>query len=251
MVYLGVRPRGFSGFHVNGRETFLAGISWDSGWPIVDESAYEIPPVDHGFVEDFAESELNPRWISPGRLPASFTSWANPGRVLHGPGERGDSHHLLAVRPQDDYWMATASLSVAGGSAGLTLRVDEFHVAEVIVSSSEISSVIRVGDIERRRDASAGEGEGITLFVRARPHSGNPLRRGPDVIEVGYFQRGVEEVLDTIDGRYISVELAGGWTGRVVGVRILRGSALLSRFAYRPRNDRAVARSGERSDNVL
>ena len=33
-VYLGVRPRGGSpGFHVKGRETFLARVDWENGWP--------------------------------------------------------------------------------------------------------------------------------------------------------------------------------------------------------------------------
>ena len=42
-VYLGVRPRGVvPGFHVLGRETYVAGISWDQGWPRFDEDRYQV-----------------------------------------------------------------------------------------------------------------------------------------------------------------------------------------------------------------
>ena len=44
VVYLGVRPRGVTPmFHVNGRETFLAGVDWVDGWPVVDELRYARP----------------------------------------------------------------------------------------------------------------------------------------------------------------------------------------------------------------
>jgi beta-xylosidase len=42
-VYLGVRPRGSTpGFHVLGRETFLAGVAWVDGWPVFDEGRFDV-----------------------------------------------------------------------------------------------------------------------------------------------------------------------------------------------------------------
>ncbi|MCL1900326.1 MAG: glycoside hydrolase family 43 protein, partial [Promicromonosporaceae bacterium] len=67
MVYLGVRPRGKTpSFHVNGRETFLAGIDWADGWPVVAEDRFPVPATDHSFVDVFAEPALHPRWVGPG-----------------------------------------------------------------------------------------------------------------------------------------------------------------------------------------
>ncbi|WP_275669598.1 hypothetical protein [Actinomyces procaprae] len=40
--------------------------------------------------------------------------------------------------------------------------------------------------------------------------------------------------LGRLDGRYLSTEVAGGFTGRVVGVRAISGTATVERFAYRP-----------------
>jgi xylan 1,4-beta-xylosidase len=40
-------------------------------------------------------------------------------------------------------------------------------------------------------------------------------------------------VLAGMDGRYLSTEVAGGFTGRVIGVEALDGPAVLLRFEYR------------------
>ena len=38
LVFLGVRPKGGSpGYHALGRETFLAPVTWEDGWPVVGE----------------------------------------------------------------------------------------------------------------------------------------------------------------------------------------------------------------------
>jgi beta-xylosidase len=36
LVFLGIRPQGWPAFHVLGRETFLAPVRWQDGWPFVD-----------------------------------------------------------------------------------------------------------------------------------------------------------------------------------------------------------------------
>ncbi len=35
MVFLGTRPVGYPRYHILGRETFLAPVTWEAGWPIV------------------------------------------------------------------------------------------------------------------------------------------------------------------------------------------------------------------------
>src|SRR5690606_29267786 len=43
-VYLGVRVQGSTpGFHVLGRETFLAGVEWIDGWPQFDVGHFDVP----------------------------------------------------------------------------------------------------------------------------------------------------------------------------------------------------------------
>ncbi len=233
MVYLGVRPRGFSGFHVNGRETFLAGVSWVDGWPVVDEAGFGVPEPQHSFIDDFVEQELHPRWVSPGRLPSSFAQPARPGLWLKA-GDQSDPHHLLATRARDPYWTARLDISSVVGEAGLCLRVDERHSAEVVVRDGRVDSRIQVGDLERRV-VGPDTDDPTTLYIRVQPPVGtSPMLAGPDQIEVGVLIDGVPMPLDRIDGRYLSVEVAGGWTGRVVGPRVVTGRARIDRFRYDP-----------------
>lgn len=232
MVYLGVRPSGFSGFHVNGRETFLAEVHWRDGWPVVDETGFQVPPPRHSFVDDFSAGPLHPRWIAPGRLPESFTHPASPGRWIEADGERPDAHHFLATRPRDPYWTACLEVSPGDGEVGLCLRVDERHVAEVLVAGGGVQSRIQIGDLERRTPGPRVTSESAQLYIEVQPTDAPPLLRGPDVVEVGCLIEGARVPLDQIDGRYLSVELAGGWTGRVVGARAVRGRARLNTFSY-------------------
>ena len=233
MVYLGVRPRGFSGFHVNGRETFLAEVEWVDGWPVVDESGFAVPIVDHSFSDDFGGDRLHPRWVSPGRLPSSFIRRADPGLWLSVDPEVRDAHHLLATRPMDAFWSAELELTPGEGTAGICLRVDERHAAEVMARADSVESRIRVGDLERRVEHALGGVESPTVYVSVSPMEAPPLLRGPDLIEVGVVVEGERIPLDRVDGRYLSVEVAGGWTGRVVGARVDEGTARIRAFRYR------------------
>lgn len=74
MVHLGVRPRGRTPqFHVNGRETFVVGIDWVDGWPVVDEGRFAVPRVDTAFVDTFS-GDLDLRWVSPSGVHRDLVS---------------------------------------------------------------------------------------------------------------------------------------------------------------------------------
>jgi hypothetical protein len=42
--------------------------------------------------------------------------------------------------------------------------------------------------------------------------------------------------LARMDGRYLSTEVAGGFTGRVIGLAATNGSVLVERFEYNDRD---------------
>ena len=55
----------------------------------------------------------------------------------------------------------------------------------------------------------------------------------PDIVDLSVLDAdGSERLLASLDGRYVSTEVAGLFTGRVVGVKALSGSVELSRFVY-------------------
>ncbi|EFC83936.1 glycoside hydrolase family 43 protein [Parafrankia sp. EUN1f] len=237
MVHLGVRPRGVTPqFHVNGRETFLAGVDWVDGWPTVVEDRFAPAPAATSFDDDFSASSLHPRWVSPGTDPATFARHRVQGGITLSAGRAAGAHeprHLLAVRARDAHWQATAV--VPDGDASLTVRVDDAHWAALERQGRTLRVRAVIGPLDQTlavRDEIAAE---HPLAVRAVAHPEGPgLSHGPDLLEFGQVRDGVFEVLTAVDGRYLSTEVAGGFTGRVIGVEALGTDATLTRFTYLP-----------------
>ncbi|HET6856418.1 MAG TPA: family 43 glycosylhydrolase, partial [Streptomyces sp.] len=99
LVHLGVRPGGGTpGWHVLGRETFLAPVEWVDGWPVVGEVAtvppWPLTPLPPEPVrDDFDTTALHPRWISLRSRPAKHVTLTDrPGHLtLHARGDRLDA----------------------------------------------------------------------------------------------------------------------------------------------------------------
>jgi xylan 1,4-beta-xylosidase len=250
-VYLGVRTRGSNpAYHVLGRETYLAGIEWESGWPRFEEDRFKVPAENTSFVDDFSSAFLHPRWVSPANSPASFTEPATSGQLLlnvadgllptglllTGAGEGGKP--LLATRPRDAVWRACASVRpLRGAEVELVLQIDETHWYAVRTDGRTVRATARIGPLQQdvaTAEVTSGH-EPLELEVAAGPHplDGQPGKNhGPDHIELGFRQGGQSITLARLDGRYLSTEVAGGFTGRVIGISAGGGSAVLDRFEY-------------------
>ncbi|MET7400216.1 family 43 glycosylhydrolase [Dactylosporangium sp. NPDC005572] len=222
MVYLGVRPRGGTPmFHVNGRETFLAGIRWDGDWPFVEESRFDVPVVPTAFDDDFAV--LDPRWIALGDHPSAFTS-VGDGLTL-APGEG-----FLGVRAADPWWQASAS--VTSPAARLALRLDARHHVSVALSDGTLTASATVGQLTQTL-AAAPAPSPVTLAIRTvPPPDGLGPLAPPDLIELGHVGADGFVALASFDGRYLSTEVAGGFTGRVIGFDRLPVPTTVRRFTY-------------------
>lgn len=229
MVYLGVRTAGISpGFHVNGRETFLAGIQWQDGWPTVDETRFAVPQPQHDFVDTFAGAELDPRWVSPHVHPDRFARRDGTGLILTG------SRRVIATRVRDRSWTVSARLDASAGTGRLIVRLDDGHWCGLEVRGSRVEAVAEVGgkavDFGGRSETLDPSAD--RLWITSLPESvggGHPgTLRGPDVLAIGLG----DQELARIDGRYISTEVAGGFTGRVVGVEVVDGLVTVSEIGY-------------------
>ena len=241
MVYLGVRLRGFPGFHVNGRESFIAAIDWRDGWPYVVEDHYRVPLTDHGVVDDFS-LPLGPCWVSIGR-DASQRLETTESRTSITAGE-GEWDAFVGMRTRDDYWTATLEMETDHGSAALTLRLSDEHFIDIRATGDRREVVAASAGLKRVEAHPPATTDGTAhLFIRTVPASGNTLEQGPDTIEVGEIANGVPQVRYRLDGRHLSTEVAGGFTGRVVGVRALSGSVRVTRFTYTPEHNRTAASS--------
>lgn len=245
MVYLGVRPRGRTPkFHVNGRETFLAGVDWVDGWPVVDEQRFPVTRRDHSFTDRFTRPGLDPRWVAPGTFPTAFTRWEGPGRLVLGrPPQPPRTPALLLTRARDTEWTAQARLDTSSGTGRFLLRIDSAHWYGLTADADGVEATVAIGPaVSRVARIPRPAGRAVTLRItvhdaeRAGEH-GEP--DAPDLVELAVVDDdGTCEVLGTFDGRYLSTEVAGGFTGRMLGVEPVDGEVTLEEVSYTARRGR-------------
>lgn len=229
-VYLGVRPRGVTPmFHVNGRETFLAGVRWAGGWPVFDEDRYRIEVPDRSFSDDFS-GPLHPRWVSPG-VPIPHQLHPN-GRGAEVRAVQGDvrARNAILARVTDHSWAFTAEIEDIEGTAAVLLRLDDSHWAEIRIERRRATAVLRIGPLEQQLGPAVSV---VDAPISGRVESVPSTTGGPDELRFSVEQQGVQHPLGSADGRYLSTEVAGGFTGRVVGVRATDGRFHLQSVAYR------------------
>ncbi len=226
MVVLGVLARGESpGFHVNGRETFLVGIDWADGWPVAVPDRFEGAPAG-AFVDDFASPSLCPEWISPGCWSDGF---ATPGAGLRLRASSGD-RRMVGLRCTTAEWDFDAV--VADGCPNVVVRIDDKHNLRVRLEPARAVAEMQIAAGTLTMGEAGRGGGDVTVRVSARAFVGGPFERGgPDELTVSVD--GVE--IARVDGRYLSTEVAGGFTGRVVGLETGESPALVRGVALRPR----------------
>ena len=238
-VYLGVRPRGFAPqFHVNGRETFLAAVRWEDDWPVFDEGHYQVPRADTTFVDEFDGGTLRPQWISRAGDPLAFAALSAEGLSLRSPDEACGDHEFLAFRARDEQWAAEAV--IRSGCARLILWLDSWHWARVGVYPDAVRVEVALGEIRQTlAEVPAETGSAVTLAIRATRAAAEAGRitSPPDRLAFGLMEGGEFRSLAELDGRYFSTEVAGGFTGRVIGIGAAAGGATIARFAYAPIRD--------------
>lgn len=243
MALLGVRPRGGSpGYHVLGRETFLAPVDWVDGWPSVEPLALSVDrrppgtssptPADHR--DDFDGASFDPRWIAVRRPPASIASFdSRPGWLtLHGGEATLDSPTpaFIGRRQQHERCCARARVDAeAALEAGLAIRMDERAHYEVAVNGDRVLVRARIGPLASEVASAPRPGGEPVLFIETKNGGFGP----PDIIVLGYEDlTGVPHVLAELDGRYLSTEVAGGMLGRVIGMYAVGGNAAFDWFEY-------------------
>jgi beta-xylosidase len=265
MVLLGIRPRGqWPQYHVLGRETLLAPVRWVDGWPVVDP----VEPVTAGPAasrpgwgaarDDFDDVRLGPHWISPrSRADESWSLTDRPGWLtLHATGATLDrpGATLIARRQQHHDCRASTRVDPGNGRAGLTIRIDEAHHYEIEVADGTVRVVGRVGPFRQVLNEYAVPPGALTIAIATRTHDilpptvitpdqlavpGAPLgvrAGGSDTISFEVETDDGSVVLAELDGRYLSTEVASGFTGRVIGMYVVDGTAAFDWFDYQPGN---------------
>ena len=238
LVFLGVRPKGSSpGYHVLGRETFLAPVTWEDGWPVVGEIT-DGPAWTEPVREDFDSPQLHPRWISVrSRPPLSLT---DSRLVLRRADEDVDEDIMdsrlpsfVGRRQQHPHVRVRTRIE---GTGGLVVRMDERHHYDVEARDRMVRAQARIGGLRQVIGQQPCPPGPVVLRLEVRPPDlaklTDPVTLGPDRILLGFEQGGEFTALAELDGRYLSTEVTGGFTGRVIGVYAAAGTASFDWFDY-------------------
>lgn len=225
LVCLGIRPNGYPYAHHLGRETFLCPVTWDDdGWPIVGH--HGTAPVDlelpvdrvesDGWRDDF-DASISPEW--------SFIR--NPNTTLYSLDERAG--HLVLTgtntglgevgspswigRPQRNFGMTfeasfEATLN-AGDEVGISIRMNEQHRYELFATKDRVQVRQTIGDLTQ-----------ITASSPLRSTWPFRLRVTSDVETYRFWYSQGEDYLQlgTAKTRYLATEVAGGFTGVMLGL---------------------------------
>jgi beta-xylosidase len=247
MVLLGTRPRGMTpAFSVLGRETFLAPVTWVDGWPVVGELTLDMehaPPgaraaVDEPVRVDFDEPALHPRWVSI-RAPLEHRASLDdrPGWLtLHGGRELEDPEPVFVGRRQQHLRCRVRTRVDQGTAreAGLTVWMDDRTHYDVAIVDRRVIVRARIGPLVQEvgsADAPRAE-EGTILAIHI---DDDDTGLDPDVISLGTAdEHGTFTALASLPGRYLSTEVAAGFTGRLIGMFAVGGTAAFDWFDYEP-----------------
>jgi beta-xylosidase len=200
------------------------------GWPL-----HPVPPVP--VRDDFDDERLAPQWVSlRDRPPGLVTTGKRPGWLtLRARGASLDDRDVVFVgrRQQHHACRARALVDATEGSGGLAVRMDEQHHYEVEVAGSEIRLVARLSSVRRVVASQPAPPGPVVLRVDVTTPAPDYPGSGPDLVALGFEEpEGTFTALAALDGRYLSTEVAGGFTGRVIGVYAATGTVHVDWFDY-------------------
>jgi alpha-N-arabinofuranosidase len=235
MVFLGVRklPGLFPRVHTLGRETFLAPVTWDDdGWPVVNENGTVTLEMEGPLPPAVPVPDLPSRdtFDSP-QLPFHWNFLRNPDINNYAFGDGGltlrpspvtlneaDSPTFLGRRQQDHHCRAVCRLELQANEnehveAGLTAFMNHQHHYEIAVREQGQEQVVfvrrTIGDLQKvvfETEVPAGPVEFIVETDDTQYHFAYRLPEGdPQPAASGAV-------------RYLSSEVAGGFTGVYFGL---------------------------------
>ena len=228
MVCLGIRPNHPQTHHL-GRETFLAPVEWDAdGWPQVgyqgrialQMEAPHLTPViwaPPAVRDDFEKPDLDLNWNFLGNPnPDDWSLTRRPGSLcLQGRSPTlDDGAGVVFLGRRQEHFNCEAATRIdfspdgQGAEAGLVAWMDPRHHAELFVTCEEDKRIVSV----RRRIGS------LSAIVARQPIPDKPatlqIRANKLFYTFSWIKDNDEEYILAIgETRYLSSEVAGGFTG--------------------------------------
>lgn len=236
VVFLAYRRYG-GDFHHLGRETFLASVSWENGWPVINsgQPVAERMTVRMAVVPEKPQparihydfSVIGPEWMHIQHPVAKNYSAQDGVLTLVGNGDGfdwGGWHPTALLRRQEaaDCHFGTHVSLQGEGEAGLTIyQTHNGHIEFCIFRERGRSRAV----VRERLHSILHEQAVIPLSV---PNARLDVIARGDHYE---FVLNSQEVA-RIDAKLLSTEIAGGFTGVTIGPYCRTGKATFQGFDY-------------------
>ncbi len=235
-VFLGFRVTApYSYYHILGRETYLAPVDWPKGgWPQINGDGtvsldMNVPTLPlHPFAKaaertDFDKETLGLEWQylrNPIRENYSLTEKKGYMRISASPYtlDETESVSFIGRRQTEHDFIAATSLTFEPANeseeAGMTLIQNNTHHYELLMKKKDSESVVqlrvRAGSISYVAAEQTVKGNDIQLRIEGKP-----------LEYTFYFSDSKDnqyKLLGRMDTRYLSTEVAGGFTGVMIGL---------------------------------
>jgi alpha-N-arabinofuranosidase len=235
MVHLGFRQIDkWLPYHHLGRETFLTPVEFKDGWFTAGHNGTTIhnfevaQPNSITQVEKktytFDNTNLNMEWLHI-RIPQKDNySYENNVLTLKGTNVTLDdvgSPTFIGLRQKDFNCTVTCDIFTESGEGGITIYMDENQHYDISVGNNQVSLKLNIGDIKHvQKTIPTNVNNKVKLVV-----SSNNF-----VYNFSFVIDGAEYHLGTAQTKYLSSEVASGFTGVVIGLYAHNGTSKFKDF---------------------
>lgn len=240
MVTLGFRQIGmWQPFHHLGREVFLARVYWqEDGWFTAGENgqvhetleiAGEIPQILPESAADFTEHTNPLRWLHLRDYVPEHYAFGDKSLTLTGTEidlNQRDTPTFIGLRQAEFDTALTVTVGGEAAEAGVTCYMDEDHHYDLALTNEngrkQVLCSIRIGDAQQihgRWTLPEGQ-DAVTLKIRSTAETYDFYCQTPEG----------ERHLGRARSKYLSSEVAGGFTGVVVGFYAVDKDGKAARF---------------------
>ncbi|MBY9077037.1 glycoside hydrolase family 43 protein [Paenibacillus sp. HN-1] len=243
LFHLGFRQIGqWQTYHHLGREVFLTPVTFDeSGWFTAGHHgtsliAFETDRIPESVIQaekrsfTFENTEWDKDWCYLRHPHLQNYLFGSNKLTLKGTEislDQPDSPTFIGIRQKDFKAIISCEVSLALGEAGITLYMDEQHHYDLAVvkgmNGYKVIERLNIGDIKSvQNEIELGDDNQATLVIRA----------SNEVYTFLLHTGGKEITLGTAQTRYLSSEVAGGFTGVIIGLYAYGegASAVFSKF---------------------
>lgn len=239
ILCLGFRQQGeWMPYHNLGREVFMVPVSFtEDGWFYAgtDKTAADCYEIKGDFTRNekkrytFENTDWDKEWCFLRHPDMSNYELSDGKAVLHGTDKTLNdvaSPTFIALRQRDFNGVLTVKVKLTDGEAGITAFMCENEHYEIAVrktdSGFEAIEKLNIGDIRHIQNAITLESGEVTLKL----YMSNYAYSFAAVTEKG------EISLGSAQAKYLTSEVSGGFTGVVLGLYAVGGSAEFTEFDY-------------------